>query len=68
MAGNEEEYVEIAVRLGRDKDLLEAVRREVRENVWKIFEREESVEGWVTVLEELANRGVKRMGDVKKEL
>lgn len=67
VANSEEEYVDIAVRLGRDKDMLEAVRREVRENVWKIFEREESVEGWVTVFEELANRGVKRVGDVKKE-
>jgi len=55
VANSEENYIEIAVRLGRDKDLLEGLRREVRENVWKLFQREESVEGWVNVLEGLAN-------------
>lgn len=56
MAGSAEEYVRIAVELGRDRDRREAVSARIRESRWRIFEDHQSVSEHERLLLELVER------------
>ena len=54
IARNKQEYVDIAVKLGTDSVAREAAERKIRENVHKLFFKDEAVQAWSRVLQSIA--------------
>jgi protein O-GlcNAc transferase len=51
---SKQQYVELAVRLGTDASVRAAAEQKIKDNVHKLFFKEESVAAWTKVLSSIA--------------
>lgn len=57
VARDAEEYVQLAVDLGRDREKSDFISAQIRENSWRVFEDNESVREHERIFRELAAKG-----------
>jgi predicted O-linked N-acetylglucosamine transferase (SPINDLY family) len=59
VAKDKDDYVDIALQYGKNKDDNLQIRQKIMDNIHKIFYSDEAVESWVMVFEAIMNTGNK---------
>ena len=54
VAKDENEYVELTVRLGTDLNYREEVRSKIQNNMYKMWRQTDAVDAWNSILERIA--------------